>query len=460
MIRTSLECASLKIGTYMVHGDQSNEPVIMTSLGIRLIMPHCKEPGKMVALHLQRREIVKLVVHYGKQFPVIFLYATPSCAAYVRKLLGMENVLVAAANSNQQQQQQHSKTPYYNPIHHLEYVKRIMIVAKQLRPENKAIIKAIFPLANYDEVPYKTAQDLCYLSRVPTMPLAAAKGITSTSTTADTGAVDSVSGNGSDQPTANAVHRLLIYPEGKGGISINTEDYMCLATDQYLNDAVIDVYLQYIFRERMSPDLRRRVHICSSFLYNRLTATSARQRLEERSLNMTPAQKRHNRIRTWTKKVNLFEKDYIVIPINEMSHWFLVVICFPGLKQPQMMATGKPVTTAALLEAAMAESATKRKEALAASASRSTTNTTTKGMSDKPSNSGGQQQAVTIGNTTITPVSGKRSGGAAEQNNFYVNEDTLSERDEAEGDESDLTTEEETEDTNSKSKFAPDAIKQ
>uniref|UniRef100_A0A1A9UN16 Uncharacterized protein n=1 Tax=Glossina austeni TaxID=7395 RepID=A0A1A9UN16_GLOAU len=42
----------------------------------------------------------------------------------------------------------------------------------------------------------------------------------------------------------NDIRQLLIYPCGKGGIPINTEDYLCLATDQYLNDIIIDFYLK------------------------------------------------------------------------------------------------------------------------------------------------------------------------------------------------------------------------
>lgn len=34
-------------------------------------------------------------------------------------------------------------------------------------------------------------------------------------------------------------------------------------------------------------------------------------------------------VRTWTRKINLFEKDFIVLPINENLHWFLVIICNP-----------------------------------------------------------------------------------------------------------------------------------
>ena len=39
---------------------------------------------------------------------------------------------------------------------------------------------------------------------------------------------------------------------------------------------------------------------------------------------------RHDRVKRWTRKVNIFEKDFIVIPINENYHWYLAIICFPG----------------------------------------------------------------------------------------------------------------------------------
>ena len=35
-------------------------------------------------------------------------------------------------------------------------------------------------------------------------------------------------------------------------------------------------------------------------------------------------------MKRWTRRVNIFEKDFVVVPINENFHWFLVIICFPG----------------------------------------------------------------------------------------------------------------------------------
>lgn len=31
----------------------------------------------------------------------------------------------------------------------------------------------------------------------------------------------------------------------------------------------------------------------------------------------------------WTGDINIFEKDYIVLPINENLHWLVAIICFP-----------------------------------------------------------------------------------------------------------------------------------
>lgn len=205
--------------------------------------------------------------------------------------------------------------------------------------------------------------------------------------------------------STDGIRKILIYPpSGKGGISINTEDYLCLGADQYLNDVIIDFYLKYVLMEFLTEEQRDKTHVFSTFFYKRLTTMNSKMRTHDKDVKLTAAQKRHDRVKSWTKNVNLFEKDFIVIPINEQSHWFLAIICFPALKGPVTLDGNVPVKALPL---------TKRRAPKAAERK--------------------QSVALQIGNTTITPVSAKK-----EQDSILLDEE--SERDEAEGDESDLAS--------------------
>ncbi|CAH8669788.1 unnamed protein product [Schistosoma rodhaini] len=39
----------------------------------------------------------------------------------------------------------------------------------------------------------------------------------------------------------------------------------------------------------------------------------------------------HANVAKWTRRVDLFSKDYIIIPINECAHWFLGLVCYPWM---------------------------------------------------------------------------------------------------------------------------------
>ncbi|XP_071417492.1 sentrin-specific protease 7 isoform X3 [Pithys albifrons albifrons] len=129
-----------------------------------------------------------------------------------------------------------------------------------------------------------------------------------------------------------AVKNLIVYPPApaKGGLGVTREDLECLEYGEFLNDVIIDFYLKYLLLEKAPKHLADRTHIFSSFFYKCLTRT---EKNTEGDVKVSAAQRRHRRVRTWTRHINIFNKDYIFVPVNEESHWYIAVICFPWLEE-------------------------------------------------------------------------------------------------------------------------------
>lgn len=73
---------------------------------------------------------------------------------------------------------------------------------------------------------------------------------------------------------------------------------------------------RYLLEEKLTPRDRERTHVFSSFFYKRLTQREYGSQ-SGNELKLTPAEKRHLKVRKWTRRVDLFKKDFIIIPINE-----------------------------------------------------------------------------------------------------------------------------------------------
>ncbi|XP_016986784.1 ubiquitin-like-specific protease 1D [Drosophila rhopaloa] len=121
---------------------------------------------------------------------------------------------------------------------------------------------------------------------------------------------------------------LLIYPPtGTGGLCINMKDYVCLSSGTYLNDIIIDFYLLWLKNTVIPEAQRDRIHIFSTFFHKRLTTLTRPMNTKQ-----TAAQKRHERVQKWTRTVDIFDKDFIIVPFNHQAHWILAIICFPSLR--------------------------------------------------------------------------------------------------------------------------------
>ena len=111
----------------------------------------------------------------------------------------------------------------------------------------------------------------------------------------------------------------LSYPKtGKKKATVEWEDLERLDEGEFLNDNLISFYLRFLEHqlETERPDVARRVYFFNSFFYERLTALQKGQK----GINYEGVQK-------WTRTIDLFAYDVVIVPINELTHWYVAVIC-------------------------------------------------------------------------------------------------------------------------------------
>ncbi|CAL0300824.1 unnamed protein product [Lupinus luteus] len=116
----------------------------------------------------------------------------------------------------------------------------------------------------------------------------------------------------------------VIYPKGEpDAISINKRDVELLRPETFINDTIIDFYIKYL-KNKIPDHEQGRFHFFNCFFFRKLAD------LDKDPSSACDGKAAFQRVRKWTRRVNLFEKDYIIIPINYSLHWSLIVICHPG----------------------------------------------------------------------------------------------------------------------------------
>ncbi|KAJ3253370.1 hypothetical protein HDU77_004567 [Chytriomyces hyalinus] len=94
---------------------------------------------------------------------------------------------------------------------------------------------------------------------------------------------------------------VLIYPaSGVNLVTLHDEDLERLKEGEFLNDSLIEFYI--------------------------------------RKLTMEEA---FFRVKRWTKKVNIFARKFLIIPINERLHWYLAVVWNPGAYLKDEVSAGE-----------------------------------------------------------------------------------------------------------------------
>lgn len=121
--------------------------------------------------------------------------------------------------------------------------------------------------------------------------------------------------------------RDLVYPKpGKRSATVPFEDLSRLDDDEFLNDNLISFFMQYLetYMETTRPELYKRTYFFNSYFFERLT-----KNVKGRGINFEAVER-------WTKSINIFNRDFVVVPVNENLHWYLAIICnLQNLVPPQ-----------------------------------------------------------------------------------------------------------------------------
>ncbi|CAN0873435.1 Probable ubiquitin-like-specific protease 2B [Linum grandiflorum] len=116
----------------------------------------------------------------------------------------------------------------------------------------------------------------------------------------------------------------VIYPEGDcDAVSISKRDVDLLEPETFINDTIIDFYIQYL-KNQIPPEEKHKYYFFNSFFFRKLAD------LDKDPSSALDGRAAFLRVRKWTRKVDIFGKDYIFIPVNFGLHWSLLVICHPG----------------------------------------------------------------------------------------------------------------------------------
>ncbi|RMZ83988.1 hypothetical protein DV737_g1262, partial [Chaetothyriales sp. CBS 132003] len=111
----------------------------------------------------------------------------------------------------------------------------------------------------------------------------------------------------------------LAYPrESRKREIVEYSDLLRLDEDQFLNDSLISFFIRYLQHqlELSNPDLLKKMHFFNTYFFDTLTKNSKGRK----DVN-------HAGVARWTKNIDIFSRDFVVVPVNDNLHWYLAIIC-------------------------------------------------------------------------------------------------------------------------------------
>lgn len=107
--------------------------------------------------------------------------------------------------------------------------------------------------------------------------------------------------------------RLCYKFDDGAGYTITNQDFKCLYNHDWINDTILDFFTKYYVERAIKESIikREKVHIMSSFFYTKLISDPTDY---------------YANVQNWVTNCDLFNKQYVVVPINMNFHWFGCII--------------------------------------------------------------------------------------------------------------------------------------
>ncbi|XP_015190659.1 PREDICTED: sentrin-specific protease 1-like [Polistes dominula] len=129
------------------------------------------------------------------------------------------------------------------------------------------------------------------------------------------------------------------------GLRITRKDINTLADLNWLNDEVINFYMNLLI-DRATNDKFPKIHAMNTFFYPKLLSGG------------------HSSLKRWTRKIDIFAQDIIVVPIHLGIHWCMSIIDFrdKSICYYDSMGSSNPKCLSALRQYLEEESMDKKKK--------------------------------------------------------------------------------------------------
>lgn len=123
----------------------------------------------------------------------------------------------------------------------------------------------------------------------------------------------------------------LVYGHLNRTVEITKKDFKFLEPGVYLNDILVLFYLRFLQYYVIPKPLDEQVYIFDPQFYTKL---------QEPAKNPLASSYRvshgYTCVKRWTKKIDLFQKNYILIPICQDQHWTLAIVLRSHLIEKEM----------------------------------------------------------------------------------------------------------------------------